>query len=530
METTGSYNATGTKESGSATDVLIAGAGPTGLMLALWLTRLGVRVRIVDPKAGPTKETRAIGVQARTLEFYDQLGIGEDALGRGHHFDAVNLWVRGRLKGQVRLQGVGEDHTPHPYLYILTQDQNEAILLAHLEAYGSAVEWQTELIDFRQDEKGISATLRRGECTETVRAAYLAGCDGARSTVRRSSGITFSGGTESQAFYVADVTATGKLRPGDMNLGLDDEHFLASFPMPGPDRHRIVGQLPADAGDHPTFEAVRPEIEAHGLARVSEVHWFSAYRSHHRVAEHFRIGRAFLLGDAGHVHSPVGGQGMNTGLGDAANLAWKLAQVVRDGNPAVLDTYETERRPFAVSLVNTTDRIFSGVVNPSVLARFVRMEVVPAVLPVLARAQAVRRQLFLTVSQTRIRYPKSPLSVGRAGRVRSGDRLPWVRDAGVNNYDALRSLDWQTHVYGTPGPEVRAWCAARGLALHVFPSTRAARHAGLARDAVYLVRPDGYVGLAAPRFERVSLESYAERWLPGSALSAVRSGEALTAG
>lgn len=502
-----------TKRAGDA-EVLIAGAGPTGLMLALWLTRLGVRVRVVDPKSGPTQETRAIGVQARTLEFYDQLGIGKDALGRGHHFDAVNLWVRGRLKGQVRLQGVGDDHTPHPYLYILTQDQNEAMLLAHLEAHGGAVEWQTELTDFTQDAGGVRATLRRGERTETVRAAYLAGCDGARSAVRRGLGVPFSGGTESQTFYVADVTATGKLRPGDMNLGLDDEHFLASFPMPGPDRHRIVGQLPAGAGDHPTFEAVRPEIEAHGLAHVREVHWFSAYRSHHRVAEHFRVGRAFLLGDAAHVHSPVGGQGMNTGLGDAVNLAWKLAQVVRGGDSAVLATYETERRPFAVSLVKTTDRVFSGVVNPSALARFVRTEVVPAVLPVLTRPQAVRRQLLLTASQTRIRYPDSPLSQGKAGKVRGGDRLPWVALGAGTNFDALQRLAWQVHVYGAANPALHGWCEQRGLALHIFPYTAQVARAGLVKSAVYLVRPDGYVGLATPRSEPGSLDAYAERWLP----------------
>ena len=230
MRTTGSHNARGMKEAGAATDVLIAGAGPTGLMLALWLTRLGVRVRVVDPKPGPTKETRAIGVQARTLEFYDQLGIGKDALGRGHHFDAVNLWVRGRLKGQVRLQGVGEDHTPHPYLYILTQDQNEAMLLAHLEAHGSAVAWGTELTDFTQDERGVSATLRRGECTETVGAAYLAGCDGARSAVRHSLGVPFSGGTESQTFYVADVNRDRQAATGGHESGAGRRALLGLLP------------------------------------------------------------------------------------------------------------------------------------------------------------------------------------------------------------------------------------------------------------------------------------------------------------
>lgn len=284
--------------------------------------------------------------------------------------------------------------------------------------------------------------------------------------------------------------------------------------MPEPNRHRVVGELPRSAGEHPTFEAVRPEVEAHGLACVHEVHWFSVYRSHHRIADNFRVGRTFLLGDAGHVHSPVGGQGMNTGLGDAANLAWKLAQALQDSDSTVLETYEPERRPFAVSLVNTTDRVFSGIVNPSALARFIRTRVVPTVLPVLTRPQAVRRRLFLSVSQTRVRYPDSPLSNGRVGRVRGGDRLPWVPDGASSNYGALRSLDWQMHVYSSPAPEVQTWCAARSLPLHVFPFTRAARRAGIAEGALYLVRPDGYVGLAAPRFEPSSLDAYAARWLP----------------
>ncbi|CAA9572259.1 MAG: Putative monooxygenase STM1546 [uncultured Truepera sp.] len=507
------------------TEVLIAGAGPTGLLLALWLTRLGVKARIVDPKPGPTEESRAIGVQARTMEFYDQLGLGAEALTRGRHFDAVNLWVQGRLRSQVRLRGVGDDLTPHPYLYILTQDQNETMLLEHLEKSGGAVAWRTELSGFTQDENGVSATLRRGDATETVHAAFLAGCDGARSTVRHGLSVPFTGGTQVQTFYVADVSVTGKLREGDMNLSLDDTHFSAFFPMPEPNRHRVVGQLPEGADEHVTFESVRPEVEAHGLARVGDVHWFSTYRSHHRVAERFRVGRAFLLGDAGHVHSPVGGQGMNTGLGDAANLAWKLAQALRGGDLAVLNTYETERRPFAVSLVNTTDRVFSGVVNPSALARFIRTWVVPAVLPILVRPRAVRRRMFLTVSQTRIHYPDSPLSTGQAGRVRGGDRLPWVPDGASSNYGALKSLDWQLHVYGSLTSEVQTWCAAWGLPLHVFPFSRVARRAGLTQNALYLVRPDGYVGMAVPRFEQASLDAYAERWLPKVKSGGVQAGQ-----
>ncbi|GAA4010294.1 FAD-dependent monooxygenase [Deinococcus rubellus] len=494
--------------------VLIAGAGPTGLMLALWLTRLGIRVRIVDPKSGPTRETRAIAVQARTMEFYDQLGLGEAALARGRDFHELSIWTQGHLRASVNLDGVGAGKTPHPNLYILTQDQNEALLLSHLQTLGGEVDWQTELTSFTQNEDGVTATLTHAGQPQIVQADYLAGCDGASSAVRRHLGVKLSGGTYPQRFYVADVTASGELRANDVNVSLDDDQFLAFFPMPGEHRHRIVGQLPPGTGKSATFETVRPQIDRQHIATVEQVHWFSTYRVHHRVADEFQIGRAFLLGDAAHVHSPVGGQGMNTGLGDAVNLAWKLAQAVR-GQPAALATYGSERRPFAESLVNTTDRAFSSLVNPSPLARLVRIGLMPSLIKVLTRPRAVRRLAFLTLSQLRIYYPDSPLSAGQAGEVRGGDRLPWVPDGASSNFAALRSLDWQVHVYGAPSPELLTWCGQHDLPLHVFVYGAAAKRARLLEDAFYLVRPDGYVGLALPEFGRSAAATYAERWLTG---------------
>ena len=231
---------------------------------------------------------------------------------------------------------------------------------------------------------------------------------------------------------------------------------------------------------------------------VDEVNWFSTYHVHHRVAAHFRRGRAFLLGDAAHVHSPVGGQGMNTGIGDAVNLAWKLAAVVHQRmHPSVLDSYEPERIAFARRLVETTDRAFTSVTSRSALARFVRLTVVPAVLPRLVAFPAVRRTMFRTVSQTAINYRGSSLSAGRAGNVHGGDRLPWVKaDAAGDNFAPLKSLDWQVHVYGEGTSALQALCSQRKLALHIFPWRPEIAATGLRRDAIYLVRPDGYVALA----------------------------------
>jgi hypothetical protein len=225
------------------------------------------------------------------------------------------------------------------------------------------------------------------------------------------------------------------------------------------------------------------------------------------VASEFQKGRAFLLGDAAHIHSPVGGQGMNTGIGDAVNLAWKLADVLRErAGASLLDSYEPERIAFARRLVATTDRVFTIVTSRGLLARRIRVGLVPRIFPILTSFRAVRRLMFRTISQIPVNYRGGPLSVGRAGRVHAGDRLPWVE--AVDNFASLTSLDWRVHVYGEPIVEIAATCQARGLALHVFPWRTGMDRTGLVRNAVYLVRPDGHVALADPDARAVTLETY----------------------
>jgi len=240
------------------------------------------------------------------------------------------------------------------------------------------------------------------------------------------------------------------------------------------------------------------------------VNWFSTYRVHHRVADRFRDRRAFLLGDAAHVHSPVGGQGMNTGIGDAVNLAWKIAAVLRDSAPeTLLDTYEPERIPFAQRLVATTDRGFTFVTKRGGFASVVRTRIVPLVVPLFFRLGAARRLLFRTVSQTRVNYRGSALSAGTAGKVHGGDRLPWVDlGSGEDNFAPLTSLKWQVHVYGEVQRGVSEACAELRLPLHVFAWQPRMRLAGLQNAALYLVRPDGYVALADPGAGAERLREY----------------------
>ncbi|MDB6085628.1 MAG: FAD-dependent oxidoreductase, partial [Gammaproteobacteria bacterium] len=307
-------------------DVLITGAGPTGLVLALWLTKLGVKVRIIDKAAGPGTRSRALAVQARTLELYRQLDLADAVVRDGHKVPAVNLWVKGKKAVRVAFETVGSDLTPYPFLHIFPQDRHERLLVERLEALGVSVERGTELVEFTDGER-VTAQLRGADGRiRSADARYLAGCDGARSRVREIMGASFPGGTYRQVFYVADVEAAGPALDGELHVDLDEADFLAVFPLASEGRARLIGTVRnerAERADTLEFEDVSARAIEHLQVRVGRVNWFSTYHVHHRVTDRFRNGRAFLLGDAAHIHSPAGGQGMNTGIGDAVNLAWK---------------------------------------------------------------------------------------------------------------------------------------------------------------------------------------------------------------
>jgi 2-polyprenyl-6-methoxyphenol hydroxylase-like FAD-dependent oxidoreductase len=516
------FRMTASTSSGAAPQVLVAGAGPTGLVLALWLTRLGVRVRIIDRAPEPGQTSRALAVAARTLEFYRQLGLAEEVVDAGLPLVAVNVWTRGRLEGRAAFASAGRGLSPFPYALTYPQDEHERLLVRRLAELGVDVERSTELLDFEEGPGRVTARLRGPDgAVRPCDVAYLAGCDGARSAVRQALRLDFAGGTYQHLFYVADVEAEGPQMNREIHVAFGaDGNFVVCFGLRDTRHARLIGTVrdeaaagggaaPSGAPDeHHALEwkdVDRSVVEQVRLA-VTKVNWFSTYRVHHRVASRFRVGRAFLLGDAAHIHSPVGGQGMNTGIGDASNLGWKLAMVLHGAaDPTLLDSYEPERVPFARALVRTTDRAFELVTARSAIARSVRTDVAPRLLTAAFRLEAVQRLLFKTVSQIRIQYRRSPLSQGRAGRIHGGDRLPWVNgdvagDEG-DNFDALTSLGWQVHVYGEAPAGLSTICAAHGLPLHVFRWSDAAAIAGLERGASYLVRPDGYVALAAPGTE-----------------------------
>jgi 2-polyprenyl-6-methoxyphenol hydroxylase-like FAD-dependent oxidoreductase len=504
-----------TEQTPKASDVLIVGAGPTGLALALFLTRMGVRVRIIDKTAAPGTTSRATVLHARTLEFYRQVGLADHCVDGGAKFAGINLWVDGRHAARAPFDNLGEPLTHFSFVLIYPQDKQEQMLVAELERLSVNVERQTELVSFEQLGTGVRAQIKTADGTaETCSATYIAGCDGAHSKVREQLGTGLPGGDYNDLFYVADIVGAGAALNGEVNVALDDADFLVVFPMTEPGTGRLIGAVRHGPGATAALQwsDVNTRVIERLKLDISKVNWFSTYRVHHRVAAAFRDRSAFLLGDAAHLHSPVGGQGMNTGIGDAVNLAWKLAAVLHGrAHASILDSYEPERIAFARRLVATTDRAFTGVTSSRAIARCVRLDIVPRLIPLLFPFRAVRRFMFRTISQTAVNYRGSSLSEGRAGAVHGGDRLPWVKtdsNAVEDNFRPLTSLDWQVHVYGDAAPEMHSRCDGRKLPLHVFAWHPQMGRMGLQRNAVYLVRPDGYVGLANAAGSAAAVTSY----------------------
>lgn len=499
--------------------VLIVGAGPTGLMLATQLARRGVRPLIIDKNPGPSVETKALGVQARTLEIYAQLGIAGRAVELGKRSTGANMWADGRRAARVPLGDIGGDLSPFPYLLILGQDDNERLLGELLAAHGVSVGWNTELVGLAQERGRVTATLKRGDgSTSEVRAVWVAGCDGARSAVRTLSGIEFVGAPYEHVFFVADTVATGPMVADELNVYLWRDGFHLFFPMRGEDHWRVVGILPKELRgiEGVGFEDVVPSIvgQAGSGLEFRGCNWFSTYRIHHRRAARFRDRRCFLLGDAAHIHSPVGAQGMNTGLQDAYNLAWKLALVCTGrAGEGLLDSYEAERIPVATRLLRTTDTAFSLVVSDSRLAGLLRTRVLPRVLAFAMTLGFARRLAFRTISQIGIRYPESSLSRTGGelpkGAPRAGDRFPWVRlrfSKGGAIEDLFARLDdlrfnlivvgqlLSPDVLGNLGDLVRAHTVADDPA-----NDQELDRARIPMPSFYLLRPDGHVGLAGQR-------------------------------
>ena len=484
------------------TPVLIVGAGPTGLVLALWLTKIGVNVRLIDKADKPGTTSRALVVHARTLEFYRQLGIDRDVVNSGFWFPRLNLWVNQKRRASLDASDLGRGVTPFPFLLVFPQDQHEELLISKLKELGVEVERQSELLSLKDEGAQVEAQIKlaSGE-VETTKVQFVAGCDGAHSVVRHLIGTQFEGSTYPDWFYVADVEGTGPIFNGELHVSLDEAEFIGIFPLKKKGTARFIGVIRAESdGAKLNWNDVDKRIFKELKANVERVNWFSTYHVHHRVAGHFQKGRIFILGDAGHIHSPLGAQGMNTGIGDAVNLAWKLGEVVKgNANIHLLDSYEVERIAFANRLVQSTDRAFKFVSSAGKLARAVRTKVVPFVMPRVFKY--FRRFAFKTLSQTGITYRHCSLNQGSAGKLAGGDRLPWIES--VDNFAPLKNLSWQVHVYGHQ--------TLKDIETVRFAWNAEMAAKGLKQNAAYVVRPDGYIGFISPSGSADEVRNYLKK-------------------
>ncbi|MFJ6573365.1 FAD-dependent monooxygenase [Streptomyces sp. NPDC091292] len=525
-------------------DVLVVGAGPTGLALAVQLRAYGLRFRIIDRHLDRARESRALAVQPRTLEALAPFGVTDELVARGN--PAVGLRMHfGRRGVRIPLYDIGATDTPYPFLLLLSQAQTESVLADRLGESGVTVERGTELVGFTDEVTYVGCRLKRGDGTEeTVSARYVVGCDGARSTVREQAGIGFAGRAYPQTFLLADLEVDGlegdgpageglkgeRLKGGTAHAYLTERGMIFFFPLGSPATWRLIAMRGSAAEDGGTDGGTGSEPavsmgELQSLVdrqvsdplRLRDAVWMTSFRIYNRGAKHYRSGRAFLAGDAAHIHSPAGGQGMNTGIQDALNLGWKLALVCQGAAPsALLDTYEDERAPVGRNVRRFTDRAFRVVTSDTPLLRLVRAHLAPRLAPLVLRLSAPRRAAFRTVSQLGIHYRHGPATTQGPHPPKhgpqSGDRLP---DSPGDLHTLTAAPGYHLLLCGPPDGwnpgGIAAATRGRGQLVHVHTLATRAPWPGTTHC---LVRPDGYIGYLGGGTDVGGLLAYLDRWLP----------------
>jgi 2-polyprenyl-6-methoxyphenol hydroxylase-like FAD-dependent oxidoreductase len=443
------------------TSVLIVGAGPSGLMMAAQLLRHGVQPIIIDSKQGPTNQSKALAVQARSLEIYRQMGVIDRVMAGGKQADGLVLNQDGKAVASISMTDVGKQQTLFPFIHLYQQSKNERLLLDFLTQNCCPVYWDTTLISLKQTTQQAEVELQSGADTMTLTCDHLVGADGAHSEVRKQLNIPFTGDTYANEFFLADMELDNEeLNGKKVSLYRATKSMSAFFPLPEHNSYRIIGNLPPTSEDKADLqlEDVLPHLRSLTGIDLKVVHenWFTTYKLHHRMADNFRQERCFLIGDAAHIHSPVGGQGMNTGLQDAYNLAWKLAGVLNGQlKETILDSYATERMPVAKTLLNTTDRLFKMIISTNWFIVFFNKWIMPKATELIWRSKRLRGEFFKRVSQINISYRDSKINLhlSHAKNIKAGDRLPYLKV-----FDEKKQEETDLH----------EWCAKPGFTLIVL--------------------------------------------------------------
>ncbi len=530
-----------TPQGDRSTDVLIVGAGPVGLAAAAALVGSGVRVEVCERDPGPISQSRALLVQPRTLEHFAALGIGEKAVAEGQSVRRVEVYAQGKPSGALWYEGVGR--SPFPHGLVLEQSKTQRLLLGELDRLGVQPHWGHTLECLTQGLDEVRAELRDSDgASTTVHARYVIGADGAASTVRHIVGGSFDGRTYGASFFLADTTLDTSLDHDRIYISVTRTDFHAFFPMAGERRWRVIGTLQPDeveryvgGGDAlgATGDIGREDLErlvaVTGLpVTVRDVSWATGYRIHQRMVQHYRHGRIFLAGDAAHIHSPAGGQGMNTGIGDAINLAWKLAAVVHgQADPTLLDTYHAERAPVARKVLRQADQLFRLEAGQSRIAGAARIRVLPLLAASLSSTPAARRVFFDRLSQIATSYRTPNPGLKSCWRRRDtgavvGDRLPYQPlDESGTSHDLLAAPhhalivvpgDTDTDQLATVGDRWRSmldgFALPIDLRLLAGPQTQFRRAVAHPGPFAILVRPDGYIAHIANVDDTQSLASH----------------------
>jgi len=458
-------------------DVLIVGAGPVGLFLANECARRGLRWRLVETRSGQSVHSKALAIFPRTLEIFDMAGIAAPFLAAANRVTSVSLSAHGRRLAHMPFD---PEETPYPFVAMVPQDVTEKLLVEQLRRKGGDVGYETTFVSAEASEGSVTATLEHGGSRSAVSAAFLVGCDGAHSAVRHGLAIPFEGAAYEDSFLLADVETNDALPADELQLCPSEHGPAAIFPMSAV-RRRIVATVEKPEGDAPSLALVRRILEERAPREIEAkaLHWSSYFKIHHRHVAHLRVGRQFLAGDAAHIHSPFGGQGMNTGLHDVWNLVWKLDLFLNlRGNQRLLDSYEAERLPVIRNVIEMTDAMTRVLGTPSRLAQALRDTVIPMV----SRLAPFQHAFVQRLSELGIAYPESPIVEGPGKR---------YLDEAMRGGKGIGSR-FILVLHEDAGPA--EWAAARDLA-RSLPDVLECRKT--ARPGLALVRPDGYVAYAA---------------------------------
>jgi 2-polyprenyl-6-methoxyphenol hydroxylase-like FAD-dependent oxidoreductase len=503
------------------TTVTIVGAGPTGLMAALQCQRFGLDYILIDKKPGPTKESRALAIQARTLEIFRQMGLADQFMLRGYKTEFVNFFSNTKHKAKFPLGNIGAGISEFPFMLVLEQYHTEQLLYNALQLAGNDVLWNTEIVSVSETRDEIHVQCMHKGSAVNITSKYLIGADGAGSFVRHYLQTPFTGGTYENIFFVADILLPSAFLKKELCVFLSKKTFAAFFPMQAEHQFRMVGIMPRNTAENKLarFEDISETLTSHiGLpVNTCKANWFSIYRLHHRMANNFTRGHIFLCGDAAHIHSPVGGQGMNTGLQDAYNLVWKLWLIEKyDAPGSLLETYEAERKPFAKILLQTTDRVFRLFTNPRFTTNILRLHVLPFIVQTGLRFKKIRQAAFRVVSQTGFSYRHSTLAKGKAGKVCAGERFPYfyITQEGkkVNAQHLLCEPGFVLLLYNiTPALIKLPSCIIIKVIENNPANKEVLKHAGLPRRFICLVRPDGYISFISEKYDTKEMKNFLQK-------------------